>query len=76
MSMIKPCGRNGGKEYGTHFFRNTRYQKRNKNESKFHHGHEFGAIGWLCETVEGVGLFPLGARVVCGKKSEIVVLLC
>ena len=61
---------NGGKQYGTHFFRNTRYQKRNKNESKFHHGHEFGAIGWLCETVEGVGLFPLGARVVCRKKKR------
>ena len=62
---------NGGKQYGTHFFRNTRYQKRNKNESKFHHGHEFGALGWLCETVEGVRLFPLGTRVMCpGKKRD------
>ena len=38
--------------------------KRNKNQSKFHHGHEFGAIGWLCETPQGVRLFPLAARVI------------
>ena len=52
----------GAHQYGTHFFRNTRYQKRNKNQSKFHHGHEFGAIGWLAETPEGTRLFPLAAR--------------
>ena len=52
----------GKHQVGTHFFRNTRYQKRNKNESKFHQGHEFGAIGWLAETPEGVRLFPLAAR--------------
>ena len=52
----------GKQQVGTHFFRNTRYQKRNKNQSKFHHGHEFGAIGWLAETPEGVRLFPLAAR--------------
>ena len=53
---------NGTQQVGTHFFRNTRYQKRNKNQSKFHHGHEFGAIGWLAETPEGTRLFPLAAR--------------
>ena len=53
---------NGTQQVGTHFFRNTRYQKRNKNQSKFHHGHEFGAIGWLAETAEGTRLFPLAAR--------------
>ena len=59
----------GKKQVGTHFFRNTRYQKRNKNQSKFHHGHEFGAIGWLAETPEGVRLFPLAARMI-DPKSE------
>ena len=39
----------GRHQVGTHFFKNTRYQKRNKNQSKFHHGHEFGAIGWLAK---------------------------
>ena len=61
----------GLQQYGTHFFINTRYNKRNKNQSKFHHGHEFGAIGWLCETPQGVRLFPLAARVMCpGKKRD------
>ncbi len=61
----------GSDQYGTHFFINTRYNKRNKNQSKFHHGHEFGAIGWLCETPQGTSLFPLAARVVCpGKKRD------
>ena len=59
----------GKRENGTHFFINTRYQKRNKNQSKFHHGHEFGAIGWLAETPEGVRLFPLAARMM-DPKSE------
>ena len=60
----------GSKQVGTHFFRNTRYQKRNKNQSKFHHGHEFGAIGWLAETPEGVGLFPLAARMMDPKSED------
>ena len=67
----------GLQQYGTHFFRNTRYNKRNKNQSKFHHGHEFGAIGWLCETPQGVRLFPLAARVMCLRaKNGIAVLRC
>lgn len=57
-------------QYGTHFFRNTRYNKRNKNQSKFHHGHQFGAIGWLCETPQGTRLFPLAARVMCPGKTQ------
>ena len=57
-------------QYGTHFFRNTRYQKHNKNQSKFHHGHEFGAIGWLCETPQGVRLFPLAVRLMCPQKKR------
>ena len=61
----------GSQQYGTHFFINTRYQKRNKNQSKFHHGHEFGAIGWLCETPQGTRLFPLAVRLMCpGKKRD------
>ena len=59
----------GKAQPGTHFFRNTRYQKRNKNQSKFHYGHEFGAIGWLAETPEGSRLFPLAARMM-DPKSE------
>ena len=60
----------GVRQVGTHFFRNTRYQKRNKNQSKFHHGHEFGALGWLAETPEGPRLFPLAARMIDPKKRR------
>ena len=60
----------GKQQVGTHFFRNTRYQKRNKNQSKFHHGHEFGAIGWLAETPEGTRLFPLAARMIDPKSED------
>lgn len=60
----------GSKQAGTHFFINTRYNKRNKNESKFHHGHELGAIGWLAETPEGVRLFPLAARMMDPKNED------
>ena len=61
---------NGIKQFGTHFFRNTRYNTRNTNQSKFNRGHEFGAIGWLCETPQGVRLFPLAARVMCPNKKR------
>ena len=62
---------NGTKQYGTHYYRNTRYNKRNKNQSKFHHGHQFGAIGWKpCDTPQGVRLFPLAARVMCPGEAE------
>ncbi len=61
---------NGTQQFGTHFFRNTQYNKRNKNQSKFHHGHQFGAIGWLYETPQGVRLFLLVARVMCPCKKQ------
>ena len=60
----------GKHQVGTYFFRNTRYQKRNKNESKFHHGHEFGALVSLAETPEGVRLFPLAARMMDPKDEN------
>ena len=31
---------------------------------------KFGAIGWFCETPEGVRLFPLAARVMCPNKKR------
>ena len=60
----------GTKQHGGHYYINTRYNGRNKNQSKFHHGHQFGAIGWLCETPEGVELFPLAARVMCPGEEK------
>ena len=60
----------GSKQPGTHHFINTRYQKRNKNQSKFHHGHEFGALGWIAETPEGPRLFPLAVRMMDPKDPD------
>ena len=62
----------GAQQYGSHYFRNTRYQKRNKNQSKFHHGQEFGALCWLCETPQGPRAFPLSVRVMCPAKKRDV----
>ena len=44
-------------QYGLHFFRNFSYHSHGVNQSKFHHGHEFGALGLLCATPEGVAAF-------------------
>ncbi len=60
----------GSKQTGLHFRRNPAYQARNKNQSKFHHGHEFGAIGWLAETPEGTRLFPLATRMMEPKSED------
>lgn len=49
----------GKKQFGLHFFRNHRYQKRNTNQSKFHWGHEFAALGILGLTSAGALLFPV-----------------
>ena len=57
----------GTKQFGLHFFRNHRYQTRNTNQSKFHHGHQFGALGLLCSTVTETILFPVWVKLICPK---------
>jgi hypothetical protein len=57
----------GEKQFGLHFFRNHRYQKRNTNQSKFHFGHQFGALGLLCTTVTETILFPVWVKLICPK---------
>ena len=57
----------GNKQFGLHFFRNHRYQKRNTNQSKFHFGHQFGALGLLCTTVTETILFPVWVKLICPK---------
>ena len=71
----------GKSQYGLHFFRSTSYQTRNKNQSKFHYGHQFGALGWLCETPVGPHIFLLSVRVMCPSKkrdasAEVLKRLC
>ena len=58
------------KQFGLHFFRNHRYQKRNRNQSKFHSGHQFGALGLLCSTVTETILFPVWVNLICPKTKQ------
>ncbi len=49
-------------QWGLHFFRNSSYQKGGVNQSKFHYGHEFGALGLLCQTATQWHLFPVWVK--------------
>jgi hypothetical protein len=52
----------GKSQFGLHFFRNHKYQKRNRNQSKFHWGHQFGALGLLCLCTSQAILFPVWVK--------------
>ena len=54
----------GGSQWGLHFFRNFSYQKHRVNQSKFHYGHEFGALGLLCATPTQWLLFPVWVKLI------------
>ena len=54
----------GNAQWGLHFFRNFSYQRRRVNQSKFHFGHEFGALGLLCQTATQWCLFPVWVKLV------------
>ena len=57
----------GEAQWGLHFFRNFSYQKHRVNQSKFHFGHEFGALGLLCETATAWLLFPVWVKLISPK---------
>jgi len=52
----------GKSQFGLHFFRNHKYQKRNRNQSKFHWGQQFAALGLLCVCASQAILFPVWAK--------------
>jgi hypothetical protein len=54
----------GKNQVGLHFFRNYRYRKRNTNQSKFHWGHQFGALGLLCNHFGQTVLFPIWVKMI------------
>ena len=54
----------GKAQWGLHFFRNFSYQKHRVNPSKFHFGHEFGALGLLCQTASAWQFFPVWVKLV------------
>ena len=54
----------GKSQWGLHFFRNFSYQRHRVNQSKFHFGHEFGALGVLCATPTDWLFFPVWVKAV------------
>jgi len=54
----------GKAQFGLHFFRNYRYQIKNRNQSKFHWGHQFAALGLLCFTASQAILFPIWVKMI------------
>ena len=52
----------GKSQWGLHFFRNFSYQRHRVNPSKFHYGHEFGALGLLCQQTTEHLLFPVWVK--------------
>ena len=66
----------GKAQWGLHFFRNFSYQKHRVNQSKFHYGHEFGALGLLCQTATDWQFFPVWVKLIAPEtlrdKSDAV----
>ena len=66
----------GKSQWGLHFFRNFSYQKHRVNQSKFHYGHEFGALGLLSQTATQWHLFPVWVKLIAPQtirdKSQAV----
>ncbi len=60
----------GNKQFRLHFFRNHRYQTRNRNQSKCHFGYQFGALGLLCSIVTETMLFPVWVKLICPKTNQ------
>lgn len=52
----------GKKQASLHFFRNHRYRRKNTNQSKFHWGHEFAALGLLALSAGTWSLLPLWVK--------------
>ena len=56
----------GSSQWGLHFFRNFSFQRGRPNQAKYHFGHQFGALGLLCETAVGDWmLFPVWVKLMC-----------
>ena len=61
----------GKAKFGLHFFRNYGYQIKNRNQSKFHWGHQFAALGLLCLNPGQTILFPIWAKMIIPKDAVL-----
>lgn len=60
----------GKSQWGLHFFRNFSFHRRSINQSKYQFGHQFGALGLLCQTATGWTLFPVWVKLMCPQKAR------
>ena len=58
----------GKSQWGLHFFLNFSFHRRRPNQSKYQFGHQFGALGLLCQTTTGWTLFPVWVKLMCPQK--------
>jgi hypothetical protein len=61
----------GKTQFGLHFFRNYGYQIKNRNQSKFHWGHQFAALGLLCFSASQAILFPIWVKMIIPKDAVL-----
>lgn len=52
----------GKSQFGLHFFPNHKYNLKNKNQSKYHWGHQFAALGLLSVSISQGVLFPVWVK--------------
>ena len=60
----------GISQWGLQFFRNASFYRRCINQSKYQFGHQFGALGLLCQTATGWTLFPVWVKLMCPQKKR------
>ena len=65
------AAKTGKSQFGLHFFRNHKYQKRNRNQSKFHWGHQFAALGLLCLSASQAILFPVWVKMLIPGDADL-----
>lgn len=54
----------GKSQFGLHFFPNHKYNIRNKNQSKYHWGHRFAALGLISVSISHAVLFPVWVKMI------------
>jgi len=54
----------GKSQFGLHFFPNHKYNSKGKNQSKYHWGHQFAALGILSVCLNQAVLFPVWVKMI------------
>ena len=60
----------GKSQWRLHFFPNFSFHRCRPNQSKYQLGHQFGALGLLCQTATGWTRFPVWVKLMCPQKTR------